>query len=94
MFDQAKMAAQAAKLQKQLKKEIVEVEAGDGAVVVRMNGKMEVKDVIINVDEIDGDNVKQVQELVKKATDQAIKKTQVVMAQKMQSMGGFNLPGM
>jgi DNA-binding protein YbaB len=39
-FDQAKMLMQMRKVQKELQKEIVRAEAGDGAVIVEVNGEM------------------------------------------------------
>ena len=47
-FDQMKMLNQLRKAQKELKNEIVEVEAGDGAVVVQINGELKVKKVTID----------------------------------------------
>ena len=41
MMDQMKMVAKLKKAQKELSKEVVEVEAGDGAVVVQLNGELE-----------------------------------------------------
>ena len=46
-MDQMKMLNQLRKAQKELKNEIVEVEAGDGAVVVQINGELKVKKVKI-----------------------------------------------
>ena len=42
-----KLLNQLRKAQKELKNEIVEVEAGDGAVVVQINGELKVKNVKI-----------------------------------------------
>ena len=42
-----KLLNQLRKAQKELKNEIVEVEAGDGAVVVQINGELKVKKVSI-----------------------------------------------
>lgn len=42
-LDQMKMVAKLQKAQKELKKEIVEVVAGDGAVVVQVTGELKVK---------------------------------------------------
>ena len=42
-MDQMKMINQLRKAQKDLKNEIVEVEAGDGAVVVQINGELKVR---------------------------------------------------
>ena len=42
-MDQMKLLNQLRKAQKELKNEIVEVEAGDGAVIVQINGELKVK---------------------------------------------------
>lgn len=42
-FDQVKMLQQLRKAQKQLGKEIIEVEAGDGAVIVQITGELKIK---------------------------------------------------
>ena len=42
-MDQVKLLNQLRKAQKELKNEIVEVEAGDGAVIVQINGELKVK---------------------------------------------------
>ena len=47
-FDQVKMLQQLRKAQKQLGKEIIEVEAGDGAVIVQITGELKIKSVKIN----------------------------------------------
>ena len=47
-FDQMKMLNELRKAQKDLKNEIVEVEAGDGAVVVQITGELKVKKVTID----------------------------------------------
>ena len=50
--DQMKMLNQLRKAQKELKNEIVEVEAGDGAVVIQINGELKIKDVSIDPEDI------------------------------------------
>ena len=47
-MDQMKMLNQLRKAQKSLKNEVVEVEAGDGAVVVQINGELKIKSVKID----------------------------------------------
>ena len=47
MMDQAKMMMQVKKLQKELAKTIVEVEAGEGAVIVQITGEQKLKNVKI-----------------------------------------------
>ena len=51
-FDQMKMINSLRKAQKDLKNEIVEVEAGDGAVVVQITGELKVKKVTIATDKM------------------------------------------
>lgn len=43
MLNQAKMVMQLKKAQKELAKEIVEVEAGEGAVIVQVTGELKIK---------------------------------------------------
>ena len=52
-FDQMKMINNLRKAQKDLKNEIVEVEAGDGAVVVQITGELKVKKVTIDPSRVD-----------------------------------------
>ena len=52
-FDQVKMLQQLRKAQKQLGKEIIEVEAGDGAVVVQISGELKIKSVKMDPEMVD-----------------------------------------
>ena len=56
-MDQMKLLNQLRKAQKELKNEIVEVEAGDGAVVVQINGELKVKKVKIDPEKVDLDDI-------------------------------------
>ena len=47
VMDQMKMVAKLKKAQKELQKEVVEVEAGDGAVIVQVNGELKLVDIKI-----------------------------------------------
>ena len=51
--DQMKMVRELQKAQKELKKEIIEVEAGDGAVVIQFTGELKVKSVKLDPELID-----------------------------------------
>ena len=53
MFDQAKMVMQLKKVQKELANEIVEVSAGDDAVIVQVNGELKLKKVTIDRSRVD-----------------------------------------
>ena len=64
-FDQVKMLQQLRKAQKQLGKEIIEVEAGDGAVIVQITGELKIKSIKINPKMVDLDNIEQLEHWIK-----------------------------
>jgi len=88
MGDQMKMLNKMRKLQAELKKEIVEVEAGDGAVILQINGEMKVVDLQLNADKIDTDNLDELADWVKAAFRDGIKEAQEMAAEKMKPMMG------
>ncbi len=87
-FDQAKMVMKMRKIQKELQKEIIEVEAGDGAVTVEINGEMKIKAIRIDADSVDVDDIGQLENWVKEAVTTAISQSQKLAAEKMQPMMG------
>lgn len=94
LFSQLKqikdLKEQAKKLQSELANEIVTAEKW--GVKVTINGNQEIQKVEI-VDQNLLSNKENLEKNIKDATNEAIKKVQMVMAQKMQTMGGLNLPG-
>ena len=81
------------KIQKELAKEVVEVEAGDGAVKIQVTGEQKVKKVTIDPDR--SDDVQKLEKWLESAISQAITKSQQVAADKMKdATGGMNIPGM
>ena len=60
-FDQVKMLQQLRKAQKQLGKEIIEVEAGDGAVIVQITGELKIKSVKIDPEMVDLENIEELE---------------------------------
>ena len=93
-FDQVKMLQQLRKAQKQLGKEIIEVEAGDGAVVVQITGELKSKSIKIDPDMVDLENIEQLEHWVQIAVRDGLAKAQEVAAETMKPlMGGLgNLP--
>ena len=93
-FDQVKMLQQLRKAQKQLGKEIIEVEAGDGAVVVQITGELKIKSIKINPKMVDLDNIEQLEHSIQIAIRDGLAKAQEVAAETMKPlMGGLgNLP--
>ena len=93
-FDQMKMLQQLRKAQKQLGKEIIEVEAGDGAVVVQITGELKIKSVKIDPESVDLDDIEQLEHWIEIAVRDGLAKAQEVAAETMKPlMGGLgNLP--
>ncbi len=88
MMDQAKMLMQVKKLQKELSKTIIEVEAGDGAVTVQINGEQKLKSIKIDPEQVDLDDIHELEVWVEEAVKQAIVESQQLAAEKMKPMMG------
>ena len=89
-FDQMKMLNDLRKAQKDLAKEIVEVEAGDGAVVVQITGELKVKSVKIDPEYVDLDDIHQLEHWIEIAIRDGMAKAQEIAAEKMKPlMGGL-----
>lgn len=93
-FDQVKMLQQLRKAQKQLGKEIIEVESGDGAVVVQISGELKIKSVKIDPEMVDLENIEELEHWIEIAVRDGMAKAQEVAAETMKPlMGGLgNLP--
>jgi DNA-binding protein YbaB len=80
-FDQMKMLNELRKAQKDLAKEIIEVVAGDGAVVVQINGDL--------------DDIEELEHWIEIAVRDGLAKAQEVAAEKMKPlMGGLGNLGL
>ena len=94
-FDQMKMLQQLRKAQKQLGKEIIEVEAGDGAVVVQITGELKIKSVKIDPELVDFDDIEQLEHWIEIAVRDGLAKAQEVAAETMKPlMGGLGNLGL
>lgn len=95
MFSQLKqikdLKEQAKKLQDELGKEIVDTEK-DG-IKITMNGSQEVLKVEVTNPSV-LESKEKVEAAIKNCTNESIKKAQNVMAKKMQSMPGLDLPNL
>ena len=87
-FDQAKMLMKVKKIQKELQKQIITVEAGDGAVSVEITGEQKIKKVHIDPSAIDLEDIGQLERWIEDAVKDAIAASQKVAAEKMQPMMG------
>jgi nucleoid-associated protein EbfC len=94
-FDQMKMLNDLRKAQKDLKKQIIEVEAGDGAVVVQINGELKLLSVKIDPASIDLNDIAELEHWIEIAIRDGMAKAQEVAAEKMKPlMGGLGNLGM
>lgn len=87
-FDQAKMLLKVKKIQKELQKQVITIEKGDGAVRVEITGEQKIKKVHIDPEYVDLDDIGQLERWVEEAVKDAILESQKVAAAKMQPMMG------
>ena len=85
-FDQMKMLNQLRKAQKDLKNEIVEVEAGDGAVVVQITGELKVKKVTIDPKRVDLDDISELERWIESCFRDGYAKAQEIATDKMKPL--------
>ncbi len=89
-LDQMKMLNKLRKAQSDLKKEIIEVESGDGAVVVQITGELKIKKVTIDPEQVDLDDISELEHWIEIAVRDGLAKAQEVAAEKMKPlMGGL-----
>lgn len=94
-FDQVKMLNDLRKAQQSLAKEIVEVEAGDGAVVVQITGELKVKSIKIDPSYVDVDDIHELEHWLEIAIRDGMAKAQEIAAEKMKPlMGGLGKLGL
>ena len=94
-FDQMKILNELRKAQKDLKKQIIEVEAGDGAVVVQINGELKIQSVKIDPAAVDLDDIEELEHWIEIAVRDGLAKAQEVAAEKMKPlMGGLGNLGL
>ena len=94
-FDPVKMLNQLRKAQNDLKKEIIEVEAGDGAVVVQISGELKIKSVKIDPEQVDLEDISELEHWIEIAVRDGMAKAQEVAAEKMKPlMGGLGSLGL
>lgn len=87
-FDQAKMLLKVKKLQKDLQKQIITIQKGDGAVTVEITGEQKIKKITINPAAIDVDDIGLLERWLEEAVREAIQESQRTAAEKMQPMMG------
>jgi DNA-binding YbaB/EbfC family protein len=87
-FDQAKMLMKVKKIQKELQKQVIKVEQGEGAVRVEITGEQKIKKIHIDPEYVDLEDIGQLERWVEDAVKDAIAQSQKLAAEKMQPMMG------
>lgn len=92
-----KMQADMAKMQEEVATKTVEATAGGGAVKVVANGKQQIMSIEIKPEVVDPEDVEMLQDLIVAATNEAVRKSQEMVAQEMGKITGglnLNIPGL
>jgi nucleoid-associated protein EbfC len=98
------MQAEMMKAQEELKNEVVEASAGGGMVTVKISGDLELRELLIDPQAVDPEDVELLQDMVQAAVNEAIRSAQELAASKMGAatgglggpggLGGLGLPGL
>ena len=92
------MQADMMKAQEQLKDEVVEASAGGGMVTVKISGDLELREIKIDPEAVDPEDVELLQDMVLAATNEAIRSAQELANRKMGGLtgglGDLGIPGL
>ena len=97
-----KMQADMIAAQEALKNEVVEASAGGGMVTVKVTGDAVIKEITIDPEAVDPDDVELLQDMVMAAVNEGLRSAQELAAERMSGiagglgggLGGLGLPGM
>ena len=91
MKEAKKMQADLEKTQTELAQKEFEASAGGGAVTVKVTGQKDIKELKIQKDVVDPDDVEMLEDLIITCINQAFKQVDDAQAT---SMGKYNIPGL
>ncbi len=95
MKEVQKMQSKMAKVQEELGDKTVEATAGGGVVKVVATGHLEVREIAIDPDAVDPEDVEMLQDLILAAVNEALRKAQDMANDEINKVaGGLNVPGM
>ena len=95
MAQAQKMQAELAKAQEEIKTMTAEATAGGGMVKVKVSGKRELKEIIIDPQVVDPEDIEMLQDLIMAAVNEALRQADEAMNNSMNSLtGGLNIPGL
>lgn len=91
MKEAKKMQADMQKTQEELASKEFEASAGGGAINVKVTGEKVIKEIKINKDVVDPDDVEMLEDLILTCVNEALRKVDSAQNQKF---GKFNIPGL
>lgn len=96
MLKQAqKMKEEMAKMQAELQTKTVDASSGGGMVQVVVSGKMELVEIKIKPEAVDPEDVEMLEDLVKAALNEGLRKAQEMTSNEMGKLtGGLKIPGL
>ena len=91
MKEAKKMQADMEKSQAELASQEFEASAGGGAVSVKVSGSKEIKEIKIQKDVVDPEDVEMLEDLILTCVNEALRKVDQAQAEQM---GKYNIPGL
>ena len=91
MKEAKKMQADLEKSQTELASREFEASAGGGAVTVKVTGQKEIKELKLQKDVVDPEDVEMLQDLILTCANEALRKVDAAQAE---SLGKYNIPGL
>ena len=90
-----KMQEEMERIQQETEEENIEATSGGGAVKVVVNGKKELVEIKLDPDAVDPDDVETLEDLIMAAVNEAVKKAEEMMEERMGAItGGMSIPGL
>ena len=95
MKEAKKMQADMEKSQEELVSRDFEATAGGGAISVKVSGDKQIKEIKLQPDIVDPDDIEMLQDLVISAVNEALRKVDEMQQSQMSKVtGGMNIPGL
>ena len=91
MKEAKKMQADLEKSQEELSAKEFDATAGGGAIYVKVTGDKQIKEITIQKDVVDPEDIEMLQDLILTCINEALKKVDAAQAA---SMGKYNIPGL
>lgn len=89
------MHSRISQLQEEMAGKTVEASSGGGMVHVVMNGRQEILSFRIDPEVVNREDIEMLQDLIAAAVNEAIRKSQEMMAEEMKKItGGLSIPGL